>query len=378
VIGPWRRAREGPPPAMTAATSDPIRTFLASCVAKGAMPGATWWVEGPCGVVSRGAVGDAATAPAPVREPAGEETSYDLSSLTKPLATALVAALLEDEGRLVPDAPASRVLPELLGSPYERATLVDLASHRAGLPAWRPLYLGASTRDEYVLAISREPPETAAGAALYSDLSFILLGAAVERAADESLDALFDARVARPLGLRSTGFAVRGRRFSLAAATEAGNSFERRLAGEPGEGYAWRTAIPRGEVNDGNAHALGGAAGHAGLFGTAAEVVAIAREILVPRKIPLSGRGRRRLLDPVAGALSRTFGFTTAALSGAARGVLPDGAPGHTGFTGTSVWLDPAAGRVYVLLTNRIHPAVPPEDFQPVRLEFHRIAAAMP
>jgi serine-type D-Ala-D-Ala carboxypeptidase len=339
------------------------------------MPCAVWWVESFGRALSRGAAGDAATAP--TREAVEEETPFDLASLTKPLATALIAVLLEAEGKIDPHAPASVLLPELRGTAYEDATLTDLASHRAGLPAWRPLYLEASSLDAYVRAIARTEPECAPGVTRYSDLSYLLLGAALERAAGTALDSMFDGRVAGPLGLRATGFAGSRRRFSRAAATEDGSRFERAKSGAGGEGHAWRTAVPRGEVHDGNAHALGGVAGHAGLFGTASEVAAIAREVLSPRTLALTAEGRRRLLTPVAGATTRTFGFTTAVLSDAARGVLKDAAPGHTGFTGTSVWLDPDAGRVYVLLTNRIHPVVPAEDFQPVRREFHAIAAAL-
>ncbi len=357
------------------AKPDPVRAFLLDRIAAGVTPGATWWIEGRDRVISRGAAGDAAIVP--VREPAGEDTPYDLASLTKPLATALLAVLLEGEGRIDPDAPAAVLLPEIRGSAYEAATLSALAAHRAGLPAWRPLYLEASTVDGYVQAIARTAPECAPGTTRYSDLSYLLLGAAIERAAGTPLDVLFDRRVADPLGLRSTGFAGPGGRFAHAAATEEDGRFERGMAGTRGEGHAWRTAIPRGVVHDGNAHGLGGVAGHAGLFGTAAEVAAIGREILVPKALALGAAGRRRLLAPVAGPGTRTFGFTTAALSEAARDVLPAGAPGHTGFTGTSVWLDPDAVRVYVLLTNRIHPAIPDADFQPVRREFHRIAAVL-
>jgi serine-type D-Ala-D-Ala carboxypeptidase len=358
------------------ANPDPVREFVLGRVAAGAMPGAAWWVE--CGgpILSRGAAGDAAATPA--REAADEGTPFDLASLTKPLATALLAVLLEGEGKIEPDAPAAALLPELRGSAYEGATLSSLAAHRAGLPAWRPLYLFASTLDGYVQAAARAEPGCAPGATMYSDLSYVLLGAAVERAAGTSLDALFDLRVAGPLGLRSTGFAGPRRRFARAAATEEGTRFERGMAGARGEAHAWRETISRGEVHDGNAYGLGGVAGHAGLFGTASEVAAIGREILSPRALALPVEGRRRLLTPVAGTGTRTFGFTTAASSGAARGALPDGAPGHTGFTGTSVWLDPDSGRVYVLLTNRIHPNVPAEDFQPVRREFHAIASALP
>jgi CubicO group peptidase (beta-lactamase class C family) len=206
----------------------------------------------------------------------------------------------------------------------------------------------------------------------YSDLGYILLGATLERAGGRSLPRLFAETVARPLGLTHTRYAGSSPPLDGAAATERGNAYERGLAGERGRNFAWRTHVLRGEVHDANAARLGGAAGHAGLFGTAEEVARLAREILEPRSLRLGEPARRRLLDPSAGG--RTVGFVTAATSSAARGILPPVAPGHTGFTGTSLWLDPDRGRLFVLLTNRVHPEVGPRDFQLVRRAFHRTA----
>lgn len=339
------------------------------------MPGAAWRVEAAGRVLSAGAVGHAVLAPS--REAAAPGTPYDLASLTKPLATAVLALVLEQEGGLDLAAPARRWLPELAGSEWAEAPLLDLGAHRAGLPSWRPLYLGASTQEGYARAVAREERAAPPGATLYSDLGYVLLGIAVERAAGERLPSLFDRLVSRPLGLGAIGFATGPGRFRAAAATEAEPEFERRMAGEGGAGFAWRASIPRGEVHDGNAHGLGGAAGHAGLFGTAADVAALARAVLEPSLPGLDASAARRLLEPVAGEGSRPFGFTLAALSDAARGVLPESSPGHNGFTGTSVWIEPRLGAVYVLLTNRVHPRVPDADFQPVRREFLRIAAAV-
>jgi CubicO group peptidase (beta-lactamase class C family) len=313
----------------------------------------------------------------PTSEPTSEDTPYDLASLTKPLATALLALMLEGDRVIDLDAPASAWLHELVGSPYAETTLSDLAAHRSGLPAWKPLYLEASRLAECVGLIARQAPAGPRGITLYSDLGFILLGAVLERATDTTLDRLFEQRIARPLGLVSTGFAtVRPERFARAAATEIGNEYERALTAGCGSPHAWRTGVLRGEVHDGNAHGLGGVAGHAGLFGTAREVASIALEVLDPRVLPLGNSARERALRPVAGPGSRSFGWEFARDCEAARGALPDDAPGHTGFTGTSVWLVPRSGEVFVLLTNRVHPHVTGIDFQPVRRGFHAVAAA--
>lgn len=339
------------------------------------MPGACWWVEGPDGVLDRGCVGRAAVLPEPVE--LSESTPYDLASLTKPLAAALAAVLLEQEGLLDLSAPARRYLPELGGGPYADVSVSDLATHRAGFPAWRPLYLECHDLASYLETIAAIPRAVADGETLYSDLGYVLLGAIVERVDGEPLHRVFDRRVATPVGLKRIGYAAEERRFDDAAPTEHGNLYEREMAGAAGAGFRWRAEVLRGEVHDVNAWRLGGVAGHAGLFGTAEEVAAIARELLKPRRLNLSPGNRRRMLGPPAGAGGRTFGLERAAGSAAAQRALPDDAPGHTGFSGTSLWLEPERGRVYVLLTNRVHPAVQLRGIQPVRNEFHRLASLL-
>jgi CubicO group peptidase (beta-lactamase class C family) len=350
---------------------DALRRFLAARADEGWMPGAAWWVEGPAGVVSQGVVGAAAVEPEP--EPATEATPFDLASLTKPLATAPLLLLLEQERRVNLDSPVEDYLPALAGSIHGRATLRALATHTSGLPAWRPLYLEAATLDRYLAAIAALPAETAPGAAVYSDLGYILLGAVAESVSGRSLPKLFMECIAAPLGLSRTRFAG-PHPIAGAAATERGNAYERSLAGAAGEDHAWRTGLLRGEVHDGNAFALGGAAGHAGLFGVVDEVARLGRELLRPRHLPLEGRSRDLLLRAAPGGAGRTVGMVLASRASATRGILPGDAPGHTGFTGTSIWLDPDRERLFVLLTNRVHPRVPSREFRWLRRGFHRVA----
>ena len=351
---------------------DAVSDFLRGEVDANRIPGASWWAEEDSGAVSRGAVGWACIEPR--REDTSEGTAYDLASLTKPLATALLAVILEEGGEIDLEGAAVTLLPELRDSPYAAASLLDLGAHRAGLPAWKPLYLSASDLDGYVRLIARTSPAASRGETLYSDLGYMLLGAAIERTTGERLDSLFERRVARPLALSGIGFSGPGR-FRHAAATERGNVYESRLAGEPGAAFPWRASIPRGEVHDVNAHVLGGVAGHAGLFGTAAAVAAVAREMFGGGALRCSALSRQRLFCAPKEKGARSFGFVLARDSGAARGVLPDEAPGHTGFTGTSLWLDPARARLFVLLTNRVHPQVPIGDFAETRRGFHLAAA---
>lgn len=352
---------------------DPVGSWLASRATARVTPGGTWWVEGP-GVLSHGAAGECAVVPEP--EGATETIRYDLASLTKPLCTALLGALLEQDGHVSLDTPVAEIVTEFDGTPYASASLLALGSHRAGLPAWRPLYLAAGSLDGYLRAIAATPPVESAHPDVYSDLGYIVLGAALERIAGAPLDRLFRERVSGPLGLDGLGFAGRSSG-GPAAPTERGNEYEREMAGEEGTGFRWRTDVIRGEVHDVNAHMLGGIAGHAGLFGTAGDVAAVGREILSSKVLKIDARARDRLLLPSHRDTDRTFGFALARGSEAARGVLPDDAPGHTGFTGTSVWLDPEEDAVYVLLTNRVHPRVAPGSFQPERIAFHRLARAL-
>lgn len=352
-----------------------IHSFLTRRIAEGRMPGAVWWVEGPDGPADHGAAGFAAVEPA--KTPLTEGTPFDLASLTKPLCTALLLVLLEQERLIDLSSPAASLVEKLRGSAAGEASLLALASHTAALPAWKPLYLHSSTIEGYLARIAEEPLAGRPGEVLYSDLGYIVLGAILERVTGLSLDRLFEERIAGPLKLARVGFAVERDSFSDAAAAERGNGYEREMAGDAGEDFAWRSSIIRGEPHDGNAWALGGVAGHAGLFGTIAGVVAIAREILRPGPLALGPAARERLLGAAPGVAGRTVGFVTASGSSAARGLLPGEAPGHTGFTGTSLWLDPDGGGIFVLLTNRVHPTVPRRDFRSVRRGFHRLAARL-
>jgi len=355
---------------------DPLGAFLVGEVCRGAMPGVAWWVGDTRGAIASGAAGHAAIEPDPA--PLTKDAPFDLASLTKPLATALLATILDRERRLGLETPLSAIFPELRASPFGGATLRDAAAHRAGFPAWVPLYLAGTTRDAYVAAIAACERQGASGATLYSDLGYILLGFAVEEAAGAPLDRLFAERVAHPLGLTHCGFAGRTGLFGNAAATERGRVYEQALAGPASRSVHFRTAVLRGEVHDGNAWELGGVAGHAGLFGSAAEVAAIALAILDPRRLGLSAGALDPMLRPVAdGEGIRTVGFLRAKDAASVRGILPDAAVGHLGFTGTSLWIDAARPRVYVLLTNRVHPAVPKVPFTATRRAFHALADAL-
>jgi CubicO group peptidase (beta-lactamase class C family) len=318
----------------------------------------------------------------PERAPATAATLYDLASLTKPLATALLAVLLERGGSLRLDAPLGRSLPGwAAGDERDRITPLDLLTHRSGLPAWLPLYLDAPEGDrEARIRLLRSVPllhPPGAGVA-YSDPGFILLGFALEAAGGAPLDRMFRALVAEPLGLGDLlyrpGPALRER----TAATEEGNARERVLAGARASDYnGWRSEMIRGEVHDHNAWTLGGVAGHAGLFGTARGVHRLAREFAGTGSGLLSAAERARFRSPQTPGLQedRGLGFQIASTRGCSAGpALSPAAFGHAGFTGTSLWIDPEAGRIFVLLTNRVHPRFREIDMNAVRRGFHEAA----
>lgn len=340
------------------------------------MPGASWWVGDAAGAIAWGFTGSAAVEPRAV--PLLPDTPFDLASLTKPLVTALLALLLERDGRLSLDTPLGSAFPELASGPFARSSLRDAAAHRAGFPPWVPLSMAGCTRDAYLRRIAACEPRTDRGETLYSDLGYVLLGFAIEDAAGQSLDELFAKRVVSPLGLRRCGFPGTSPSFADAAATERGGYYERDLAGAEARPDGFRAVIKRGEVHDGNAWGLGGIAGHAGLFAVAEDVAAIALAICDPSRLGVPPSALEAMLLPAGErAGSRTIGFLLARDAESAGGLLPDEAAGHSGFTGTSLWIDRRRPRVYVLLTNRVHPSVPKEPFTATRRSFHAAAAAL-
>ena len=305
---------------------------------------------------------------------------FDLASLTKPLATATLLLLARRDG-LDLEATLADLLPELAGSPWGDVTLVQCATHTAGFPAWAPLYAdGARDRDGYLAALRRVLPARPPGTAVeYSCLGFVALGLVLERAGGAGLDALFAELVAEPLGVADElGLAPAAD--AAVAEGEARWWVEEALLAARGIGTA-PPAAAAGSVpcDDGNARGLGGVAGNAGVFGTAAAVARLAAEYLP---------GGGELLDAAEAELAtrnrtdglgqaRGLGWQLASTPGCSAGpALSPSAFGHTGFTGVSVWADPGTGGVLVLLGNRLHPGGRTPDLHPLRRRFHALAVA--
>lgn len=373
-----------------------ISTYLQSEIERGSFPGAQYAVGEDQLIVAEDALGLAVVEPE--RVPTTLDTIYDLASLTKPLVTALLIVRFSERGLLDLNAPIARYLDEFADAGKHEITLLELLTHTSGLPNWRPLYLEAQTREDVPAAIARillEQDIPGLPDVIYSDLTYVLLGFVLERLSGERLDRLAEREIFSPLGLKRTAFNPPGDWLREIAATEQGQDFEcANAAATPRSSIAsshhhpispshlshlshrWREGVIRGEVHDGNANFMGGVAGHAGLFSTAREVFRIANQFLLGSELlkPESLHLFRDNLTPDC-TTSRSIAWILAETPDCSAGpALPRTAFGHNGFTGTSIWVDPSKQRVFVLLTNRVHPRVEPIDMRDIRRQFNTLA----
>jgi CubicO group peptidase (beta-lactamase class C family) len=350
-----------------------LASFLRRAIGRGLMPSAVFALRRRGELCATGAIGQAALVAEPA--PAAIDTVYDLASLTKPLCTALLCALGLERRAWGLETRAASVLPELARSVAGRATIGQLLTHTAGLPDWLPLYAGSATKAGYIESIARIQPTRSAERIVYSDLGFMVLGWVIEALGGCGLDRLFAQEIADPLGLRSTRFRPPGSWRRRCAPTEVGCLFERgRLVALGLRAHGFPRAAPRGCVHDRNAHGLGGIAGHAGLFSTAAETALLAEQYLPRRSLLLDPDTCRLFLEPRVrhrGRARALAGQLAACRDAAQSPPLAATAVGHSGFTGTSVWIEPTMEAVYVLLTNRHHPRHQSRSFQPLRAAFH-------
>lgn len=308
----------------------PARThdLLRACVASGGLPGAALGVVNAAGQRQTLVLGLAQREPQPVL--LRDDFWWDLASLSKPLFTARWVLRAAEEGRLDLDDLLSRHLPDLAwmqDSSLEARTLRQLLTHTAGLPAWAPLYTWGDAATIRARLLQEAWPMREPGEVVYSDLGYMLLGRVLERVYGKAL---------RELELDDG--------LSFVPPPETSVATER---------CAWRERLLRGETHDENAAALGGVAGHAGLFGTLGGVLTQAEQLL--RGGWLSAAAQEAALRPAAPG--RTLAFVQAQPGWSGGGLSSGSAVGHTGFTGTGVWVDRARGVAWVLLTNRVHPS---------------------
>src|SRR5215510_11256604 len=311
------------------------------------------------------------------------DTIYDLASLTKPLVTGLLCARRIELGELTLDSSVSHYLPEFDRTDKQMITVREFLTHTSGLPAWRPLYI-----------LTEDEPERAAGAianldleykpgtrVVYSDLGFIALGILLTRMIGHPLADMARNEIFEPLGLQQTFFNPEEALQTGIAACETGNAYERDMIEQSGAGvYAnSRQRLIWGEVHDGNAYFLGGAAGHAGLFSTARETFLVAQQFLGDTTKLLAPDTCRLFRENMTPGLeeARSIGWQLAATKlSTASAELPPDSFGHNGFTGTCAWIDPNHQHVFILLTNRTHAhALPFANINEGRREFVKTAS---
>jgi uncharacterized protein YbbC (DUF1343 family)/CubicO group peptidase (beta-lactamase class C family) len=328
-----------------AARLEKIDGLVAGAIASGEMTGCVVCIGRRDGVVMLEAYGDREIEPA--RVPMTPDTVFDLASLTKPVATATAVMQLVEDGRLRLADPVAMHLPAFAARGKEKITIHDLLTHQSGLIADNPLADYDAGPAEALRRICDLEPLAAPGTKfIYSDVNFILLGMLVERLADAPLDRVFRERIAAPLGLRETGFLPDAALRDRCAPTEERDG-----------------TLLRGVVHDPRAAKLGGVAGHAGLFGTAADLARYARmmlgggsldgaRVLGPQAVGLMTRSWR-----VPGGGERGLGWDKRSkFSGNRSDLFSEAAFGHGGFTGTALWIDPGLDLFVIFLSSRLHP----------------------
>jgi serine-type D-Ala-D-Ala carboxypeptidase len=291
---------------------------------------------------------------------------YDLASLTKVVGTTTAIMILYDEGRVALDGRVVEYLPAFTGGWKDSITIRQLLTHRSGLPSHRDLWKLATNPQEARLGVIDAVLQCRPGVCFdYSDLGMVLLGMVVENVSGAGLDRFLADRVFGPLGMTSTFFRPADSLRSRIAPTDV----------TPPRGYPLR-----GEVADENAYALGGVAGHAGIFSTASDISVFAQMMLNGGEY----NGVRIVSDSTIAlftrraAGTRALGWDTADGDGGSGSYLSGSSYGHTGYTGTSLWIDPDRELFVVLLTNRVHAARarrPAKVISDVRADLSDLAA---
>ena len=358
-----------------------VESACQEAVTQAVFPGAVLLVGKDDDVVYENAFGFRSLIPE--RTPLQSTTIFDLASLTKPLATTVAIMLLVRDKKIRLDDQVTRFIPTFGVYGKSATTLRHLLNHSSGLPAWKPYYqeivksekagrinfLGSRAAKNYVFEqIHREEPLHPAGTqSVYSDLGFIILGEVVEALTGSNLDRFCQERIFRPLELRSTAFVDLTQLKTLRL-----EPVEEMIA--PTENCPWRKKILSGEVHDDNAYAMGGVAGHTGLFSSARDI----HHLVIRLKRCLRGKDNflpEALLkefftrDESVKNSTRALGWDTPSPGHSASGAcFSPRSIGHLGFTGTSIWWDLEKNCHVILLTNRVHPSRKNEkikDFRP-------------
>ena len=290
------------------------------------------------------------------------KTVFDLASVTKVVATTTMAMILYERGQLDLEVPVTSILPEFASEDPRRneVTLHMLLSHSSGLPAYEKLFLHASTKQSLLTATLKVPLKYSPEAhAEYSDIGFIVFGLALERIAGETIDIFCQREIFSRLGMGHTGFNPPPSRKQQIPPTSEDKTFRRRII--------------QGEVQDENASVLGGVAPHAGLFSTTSDIAVFAECMLRDGSPILRGETVARFTtrESLPAGTSRALGWDTPSAPSQSGSYFSTVSFGHLGYTGTSLWVDPARQLSVTLLTNRTWPDCSNQKIKQVRPRFH-------
>jgi uncharacterized protein YbbC (DUF1343 family)/CubicO group peptidase (beta-lactamase class C family) len=327
-----------------------IDDLVNQAVAQKQLPGAVIVIGYNGRVVFRKAYGERSLEP--VREAMTLDTVFDMASLTKPLVTATAIMQLCEQGKLSFTDPVSKYLPEFAVNGKQDITIRQLLTHYSGLPPDLSLTDNWEGKEETYKRAFAIVPATPVGARfVYSDINYIVLGALVEKLSGVTEDVYAQKKIIEPLRLRHTGYLPPASWHSFIAPTQ----------------YAEGVML-RGIVHDPAARRMGGVGGHAGLFSTADDVAVYAQSLLDrlagrTSRFPLSRAVLQKMVvpeQPVMGTSLRGFGWDIESTYSSNRGeIFPVGSFGHTGFTGTSLWIDPVSNSYVIVLANSVHPNGP-------------------
>ena len=342
-----------------------IDELVNQAVADHLVPGAVVVVGHNEHVVFRRAYGSRSLVP--TQEPMTANTIFDMASLTKPLMTAVAVMQLYQQGKIGIDQPVAQYLPEFAANGKGNITIRELLTHYSGLPPDISLAEPWEGRGEaYKLAYASVPAGPPGVKFVYSDINFIVLGALVERLSGLPLEIYTQRYIVQPLGLKHTRYLPLESWIPLIAPTEYEHGLS--ASGMKNQPTGPGDVVLRGVVHDPTSRRMGGVAGHAGLFSSADDVAVYAQSLLdrlagKPSRFPLSRATLRKMVSaeqPAGGKAVRGFGWDIDSPYSSNRGkIFPVGSFGHTGFTGTSLWIDPRSDTYVIVLTNAVHPNGP-------------------
>ena len=330
--------------ALPTVMKDSLQSLLDRAVRDSAFPGAVAVVGRKDRVLATVSAGHLDWKDSPTPD---DRTLWDMASLTKVVALTSSMMQLVEQKKVDLDSPVQKYLPDWKGPNKDKVTVRHLLTHSSGLPSWRPLYKEATSADQALQLVLQTPLDTMPGArTVYSDLGAILLGQIVLRVSGQRVDAYARDHIFGPLGMTDTQYLPDKALLPRIAPTEV----------DP-----WRQRHIRGEVHDENAFMLGGVSGHAGLFSTARDVTRLTQAYLnggVLDGARIWSPETIKLFTTVQDSTfsNRALGWETPNGANSAGRMMKRPAFGHTGFTGTSIWIDPANDLFVVLLTNRVNP----------------------